>query len=109
MKLGYIQRINLELNPDIIEPFRFKECSYTIKITSKSKKVYSKMFCPLDYEEVEENTQDLKNNPSIMLVKEPVFLDDDLRERMVRWVEWANKAEAKEYDPWVSTDEEDNG
>ena len=101
MKIGYIQRIGLKLNPHITEPFRYKECTYTVKITSKSKKVYSKMFRPLDYDDVAENTRELKANPSIMLVTEPIFLDDELRERMVRWVEWANKSDPKEYDIWA--------
>jgi hypothetical protein len=98
MKLGFIRRINLELNPHLTERFKFTEFAGTRKITSNSDRIYSKMFYPLDYEEVDFNTKMLKGNSKIILVDEPFFLDDDLRERVVRWVEWANHADPKEYD-----------
>lgn len=101
MKIGYIQRIDLELNPHIAEKFRFKETSCTRRISSKSDRLYSKMFSPLDYEEVISNTELMKNNPSLILVTEPFILTDELRERVVRWVEWANQADPSEYDPFA--------
>lgn len=101
MKLGFIRRINLELNPHLTERFKFTECTCTRKITSKSDRIYSKMFCPLDYEEVDFNTKMLKGNSKIILVDEPFFLDDELKEKVVKWVEWANHADPKEYDPFA--------
>ena len=40
----------------------------------------------------------IKNNDGLILVTEPFLLDDELREKCLRWVEWANKADPKEYD-----------
>lgn len=31
---------------------------------------------------------------------EPFLLDDELKEKAIKWVEWANKADPKEYDPF---------
>lgn len=40
-------------------------------------------------------------NDNLILVQEPFLLDDELRERVNRWVEWANKVDPKEYDPFA--------
>jgi len=101
MKIGYIRRNNLELNPQLTEKFRFIEDTFTRKITSKSDRVYSKKFHPLDYEEIVENANMMKGNSSIILVDSVFLLDDELREKATRWVEWANKADPKEYDPFA--------
>ena len=98
MKLGYIRKNNLELNPHLTEKFQFKETSFTRRISNKGDRVYSKMFCPLDYEEIVDNANMMKENSGLILVQEPFLLDDELRERVVRWVEWANKADPKEYE-----------
>lgn len=101
MKIGYIRRNNLELNPNLPK-FQFKEASCTRRISSKSDRVYSKMLAhPVDYEEVVDNANMMKNNSGIILVQEPFFLDDELREKVVNWVEWANNADPKEYDPFA--------
>lgn len=101
MKIGYIRRYDLDSNPHLTERFEFKECAFARCISSKSDRVYSKLFCPLDYSEIVENAQMMKEHPGIMLVQEPFLLDDELRERCIRWVEWANKADPKEYDPFA--------
>lgn len=101
MKLGYIQKINLEMNPHLTERFRFKETTFTRRITSKGDRIYSKMFYPLDYEDVVSNTNIMKGNSKIILVGEPFILDDELKEKVVKWVEWANHADPKEYDPFA--------
>lgn len=63
-------------------------------------RVRSKLLsCPMDYEEVKSNADIMKNNPKIILVKEPFLLDDELREKVTKWVEWANNADEKEYNP----------
>lgn len=101
MKIGYIRRNNLELNPDR-KKFEFKEASFTRRISSKGDRVYSKMLAyPVDYEEVVDNANMMKNNSGIILVQEPFLLDDELREKVVNWVEWANNADPKEYDPFA--------
>ena len=98
MKIGYIRRNNLELNPHLTEKFKFIESTFTRKISSKSDRVYSKKFMPLDYEEIVDNANMMKNNSGLILVQEPFLLDDELREKAIRWVEWANNADPKEYE-----------
>lgn len=97
MKIGYIRKRNLELNPQLKDKFVFMEDTCRRSITSKSDRVYSKKFYPLDYSEVEENTKIMKENTGLILVQEPFFLDDELRVKAIRWVEWANTAKPEEY------------
>lgn len=97
MKLGYIRKRNLELNPQFEDRFVFVEDTCRRSITSKSDRVYSTKFYPLDYSEVEENTKIMKENSGLILVGEPFFLDKELRGKAVRWVEWANTAKPEEY------------
>lgn len=101
MKIGFIRRYDLTLNPQLTDRFAFKECPFTRRISSKGDRVYSKSFCPLDYSEIAENAKLMKENPGIILVQEPFLLDDDLREKCMKWVEWANKADPKDYDPFA--------
>ena len=102
LKIGYIQEINLELNPQIKERFRFKEAAFTRRISSRGDRVYSKMLMyPVDYEEIVDNANLMKENSSVILVREPFLLDDELREKAIKWVEWANKADPSEYDPFA--------
>lgn len=101
MKIGYIRRNNLELNPHLTDKFKFIEDAFTRRISSKGDRVYSKKFRPLDYEEIVDNASFMKGNSGLILVQEPFLLDDELREKVVRWVEWANKAKPSEYDPFA--------
>lgn len=102
MTLGYIRRCNLELNPQITKPFKLLEASYTQSISSRGNKVKSKMFCTsLDYDDVAFNTEIMKEHSNMILVGEPFFMDDEIRERVTKWVEWANNADPKEYDPFA--------
>ena len=102
MKIGYIVKYDLELNPNLTERFAFREGTCTRTINSRGDKVRSKILrFAVDYEEIEENAKLLKENPGIMLIREPFLLDNELRDRAIRWVEWANKADPKEYDPFV--------
>lgn len=82
MKIGYIQEIDLQLNPQCKERFRFKEASFTRRISSRGDRVYSKMLAlPVDYEEIVDNANIMKKNSKIILVREPFLLDDELRKR----------------------------
>lgn len=102
MKIGYIQEIDLELNPHLTEKFRFKEATFTRRISSRGDRVYSKLLLfPVDYEEIVSNANIMKNNSQIILIREPFLLDDELREKCIRWVEWANKVDPSEYDPFA--------
>lgn len=44
---------------------------------------------------------DIEMNPQIILTREPFLLDDELKERVTKWVDWANKADPSEYDPFA--------
>lgn len=101
-KIGYIQEIDLKLNPHISEKFKFREASFTRKINSRGDKIYSKLLqYPIDYEEIKSNADIMKNHDNLILVREPFLLDDELREKVTKWVEWANKADPSEYDPFA--------
>lgn len=98
MKIGYIARYDLDLNPHLTEKFEFKEATFTRRISSRGDRVYSKMLMyPVDYEEIVDNANIMKGNSGLIIVREPFLLDDELREKCVRWVEWANKAKESEY------------
>ena len=102
MKLGYIVKYDLTLNPHLTEKFKFREATFTRRISSRGDRVYSKMLqFPIDYEEIIDNADIMKKNPSLILVQEPFLLDDKLRDKVIRWVEWANKADPSEYDPFA--------
>ena len=97
MKIGYIRKHNLELNPHLTEKFTFREATFTRKITSKSDRVYSKLIYPIDYQEIVDNANMMKKDQGIIIVNEPFLLDDELREKAIKWVEWANTVDEKEY------------
>lgn len=102
MKIGYIVQYDLKLNPHLTERFKFIEATFTRRISSRGDRVYSKMLLhPVDYEEIVDNAKIMKENPSLILVQEPFLLDDELRDRVTKWVEWANHADPKEYDPFA--------
>ena len=105
MKIGYIQEYDLELNPHLTERFKFREATFTRRISSRGDRVYSKMLqFPEDYDEIEDNANMMKNNSDIILVREPFLLDDELKEKVTKWVDWANKADPREYDPFAKED-----
>jgi hypothetical protein len=107
MKIGYIRENNLELNPHLTK-FQFKEATFTRRVSSRSDRVYSKMLAyPVDYEEIVDNANLMKNNSSVILVREPFLLDDELREKVLKWVEWANKVDPSEYDPFARRTNDD--
>ena len=105
MKIGYIAEYDLELNPHLTEKFKFRESTFTRRISSRGDRVYSKMLqFPVDYEEIVDNANIMKNNSDIILVREPFLLDDELKEKVTKWVDWANKADPHEYDPFAKED-----
>ena len=102
MKIGYIAEYDLELNPHLTEKFKFRESTFTRRISSRGDRVYSKMLqFPVDYEEIVDNANMMKNNSNIILVREPFLLDDELKEKVTKWVDGANKADPHEYDPFA--------
>ncbi|MBR2132036.1 MAG: hypothetical protein IJ955_05750 [Oscillospiraceae bacterium] len=106
MRIGYIRRNNLELNPNA-KRFEFREASFTRRISSKGDRIYSKMLLyPIGYEEIVDTANMMRGNSGIIVVDEPFLLDDELREKVTRWVEWANEADPSEYDPFAKLTEE---
>ena len=102
MKIGYINKYDLERNPHLTNRFKYLEANATKSLTGRGLKVRCKLFSRTwDYDDVESNTKMLKGNPNMILVTEPFFVDDELRERITKWVDWANRADEKEYDPFI--------
>lgn len=97
MRIGYIVRYG----KDSGHKFGYREDSYQRKITSRSDKVYCKMLYPTDYDEVEYNTEIMREK-GLVLVGEPFFVDDELRKKVEKWIDWANKVDAIQYDPFYS-------
>lgn len=98
MKIGYIAEYDLKMNPHLTEKFKFKEATFTRRISSRGDRVYSKMLAlPVDYEEIVENANIIRGDSGLMLVREPFLLDDELREKCLRWVEWANSVDESKY------------
>lgn len=107
MKIGYIEKYDLNLNPHLEGPFMFREATFARRINSRGDKVYSKLLAlRVDYEDIVFTAKMMKENPKCIIVREPFLLDDELRERVIRWVEWANKADPSEYDPFAKQGEE---
>ena len=56
MKIGYIVKYDLTLNPHLTEKFKFREATFTRRISSRGDRIYSKMLqFPIDYEEIVDN------------------------------------------------------
>ena len=98
MKIGYIRKYNLELNPHLTEKFKFIEATFTRRISSRGDRVYSKILAyPIDYEDIVFSANMMKGKSGLIIVQEPFLLDDELREKCLRWVELANKVDEREY------------
>lgn len=98
MKIGYIAKYDLELNPHLTEKFKFKEATFTRRISSRGDRVYSKMLAyPVDYEDIVFTANMMKGKSGLIVVQEPFLLDDELKEKCLRWIEWANKVDESEY------------
>lgn len=99
MKIGYIQDYGLNAKDGI--RFKLRESSYTRRISSRSDRVYAKILSfPVDYEEVAENAKFMQDNPKLIIVREPFLIDDELRERVSKWIACANKQSPEAYDPF---------
>lgn len=93
MRIGYIVRYG----KDSDVRFKYREDSYTRKITSRGDRVYCKMLYPQDYDDVQSNTEIIREK-GLILVQEPFFVDDEIREKVIRWIEWANNENTKPSD-----------
>ena len=98
MKIGYIVEHDLNHNPNLKEKFEFKEAAFVRRISSRYDRVYSKILLfPVDYKEIVDNANMIRGNSGLMLVREPFLIDDELREKCLRWVAWANSVDESQY------------
>lgn len=66
IKIGYIRRYDLELNPHLTEKFKFIEATFTRRISSRGDRVYSKMLAyPVDYEEIVDTANMMKGDSKL--------------------------------------------
>lgn len=92
MKIGYIRENDLKLNPHLTERFQFKEATFTRRISNRGDRVYSKILLyPVDYEEIMSNAKIMRDNPSVILVREPFLLGEDFAEYSLpkKWIKVA--------------------
>ena len=54
------------------------------------RKIYTKKFYPLEYDEVKENTETMIEADGYINTQEPVLLMPEVRRKCERWIEWAN-------------------
>lgn len=95
MKIGYISR---RTNESGKETFKFIEANGTRRIGTRTDTIKVKfLYGTTPTEEIQSNTEIIRENNGIILVREPFFTDDELSERMQRWCEWANTCEHREY------------
>ena len=100
IRIGYISRL-------ADNNFKYSSAPYRRVMSGKFDRVYSKLFWhPYDHEEIKLNTDMMKENPGIILVTEPFFVDEKLEKKVKKWVEWANNADPSEYDPFYRKEEE---
>lgn len=91
--IGYISRRTGE---DGKATFKYIESKIkSVRIGKKGTKVYSDRFRPLDAEDIEFNTNWLKDSPSLILVQEPFITNPELAERCRANVDYWNEHGAR--------------
>ena len=86
--IGYVQKFLV----DGKEQFEYIEVKIkSIRIGKRGTKVYTDKFHTLDAEEIESNTQWLKDAPSLVLIQEPFITNPEFAGRCKRNVEHWNK------------------
>ena len=101
MKVGYISRRADENGKDI---FRYIEGNATRRIGTRSDNIKVKfLYGTTPYEEVKSNTEFITDG-KLVVVQEPFFTNDALKERLEKWCEWANNCEHREYSFFGETD-----
>lgn len=94
MKVGYISRRTDENGKEI---FRYIEGNATRRIGTRSDNIKVKfLYGTTPYEEVKSNTEFITDG-KLVVVQEPFFTNDALKERLEKWCEWANNCEHREY------------
>ena len=94
MKVGYISRKRDENGK---ETFKYREGNATRRIGTRSDNIKVKfLYGTTPYEEVKSNTEIMAEG-KVVVVQEPFFTNDALKERLEKWCEWANNCERREY------------
>ena len=94
MKVGYISRRTDENGK---ETFRYREANAIRRIGVRSDTIkVNFLYGTTPYEEVKSNT-DIMTEEKVVVVQEPFFTNDALKERLEKWCEWANNCEHREY------------
>ena len=102
MKVGYISRRRSE---DGKETFVYREANGTRRIGVKSDTVKVKfLYGTYPYDELVSNTKIFEDS-TIILVGEPFITNDELKERLEKWCEWANSCKNREYSFFRDIDE----
>ena len=84
MKIGYIIKTT--------DGFKFREAAYTRIINDRGDKIYSKMLLyPVDYEDLKNSTEWMKELPGFVLIQEPFLLDNELKQRAIEFIKLHNK------------------
>lgn len=99
LKIGYIQERGPSEGQCAAGQFKYIEDEFVREISNEGDLIRTNKFQPVDYEEVLNNTILMKKEPNSILIQEPFLVDSSLSERVMRWVDWANQADASEYDP----------
>ena len=101
MKVGYISRRTDENGKEI---FRYIEGNATRRIGARSDNIKVKfLYGTTPYEEVKSNTEIMAEG-KLVVIHEPFFTNDTLKERLEKWCEWANNCEHREYSFFGETD-----
>ena len=95
MRVGYIsKRVDIETGK---ETFKYIEGNATRRIGVRTDTIKVKfLYGTIPYEEVLSNTEILSDT-RIMIVQEPFFTNDEMKERAQKWCDWANSCENREY------------
>ena len=101
MKVGYISR---RTDANGKEIFRYIEGNATRRIGTRSDTIkVNFLYGTTPYEEVKSNTEIMAEG-KLVVIHEPFFTNDTLKERLEKWCEWANNCEHREYSFFGETD-----
>lgn len=95
MKVGYILK---RIDENGKEIFKYREANATRRIGVKTDTIKVPfLYGTIPYKEIDSNTNMMSAESGIVLVGEPFFTNEETKNRMERWCEWANSCEHREY------------
>lgn len=69
---------------------------YSLAIRKDGVHVCAESFRPLDDEEIRSNTEIISKRNGLILVQEPFRMDDEIKARVERWIDWMNESPENE-------------